>query len=296
MPPPHNNPSHTCPLPPPLLSPSLPNHLPLSPPPPKHTQRLVYLAVWRCGVVHLVDPNDELLHTQSVGQHGVFSCLALLGDTSFKLSGTGSHNQHSTVSLSDRQHISYAFSDTCGTKATASTTAILSATPLGGRPQPTQQPYFQQHLWGEGHSQHNSHTFSNTSGGKAIASTTAILSATPLGGRPQPTQEPYFQQHLCWGGRPQPTRQPCLQRHLGEGEGGPQPARQPCLQRHLLRGRGGKRGGGPQPTRQPCLQRHLGEGEGGPQPARQPCLQRHPWGEKATARLVRLPLSFKCRK
>ena len=51
-----------------------------------------------CGV-HLVDSNDELLHTQSVGQQGVLTGLAVLGDTSLKLTNTSSNDQHGAVSL-----------------------------------------------------------------------------------------------------------------------------------------------------------------------------------------------------
>ncbi|KAI5621512.1 hypothetical protein C0J50_18921, partial [Silurus asotus] len=59
------------------------------------------LAVWGLGGVHLVDSNDKLLHSQGEGQEGVFTGLAVLGDTSLKLTNTTSNNQHSTVSLQE---------------------------------------------------------------------------------------------------------------------------------------------------------------------------------------------------
>ena len=43
------------------------------------------LAVWRIGVVHLVDSDDELLDSQGVSQQGVLSGLTILGDASLEL-------------------------------------------------------------------------------------------------------------------------------------------------------------------------------------------------------------------
>lgn len=61
---------------------------------------MAHLGVWRwSGVVHLVDANDELLHTQGVGKQRMLTGLAILRNTSLKLAGTSSNNQHSTVSL-----------------------------------------------------------------------------------------------------------------------------------------------------------------------------------------------------
>uniref|UniRef100_G1LAS7 Uncharacterized protein n=1 Tax=Ailuropoda melanoleuca TaxID=9646 RepID=G1LAS7_AILME len=57
------------------------------------------LAVGGLGGVHLVDANDELFHPQGVGQEGMLTGLAVLGDAGFKLSHATSHDQHSTVSL-----------------------------------------------------------------------------------------------------------------------------------------------------------------------------------------------------
>lgn len=49
--------------------------------------------------VHLVDGNDELLDTQSVGEQGVLTSLAILGDTSLELTSTGSDNKNSAIGL-----------------------------------------------------------------------------------------------------------------------------------------------------------------------------------------------------
>ena len=51
------------------------------------------------GGVHLVDGDDELLHTQGEGQQSVLTSLAILGDTSLELTSTGSDNQDSAVGL-----------------------------------------------------------------------------------------------------------------------------------------------------------------------------------------------------
>ena len=46
------------------------------------------LAVGGLGRVHLVDTNDELLHSKSVGKQSVFSGLSVLGDTGLELTST----------------------------------------------------------------------------------------------------------------------------------------------------------------------------------------------------------------
>ena len=51
------------------------------------------------GGVHLVDGNDELLDTKSVGKESVLTSLAILGDTSLELTSTGSNDENSAVSL-----------------------------------------------------------------------------------------------------------------------------------------------------------------------------------------------------
>merc|ERR1719209_836705 len=56
-------------------------------------------AVWRLGGVHLVDSHDKLLDTQGVSQQGMFSSLTILGNASLELTGAGSDNQDSTISL-----------------------------------------------------------------------------------------------------------------------------------------------------------------------------------------------------
>jgi len=53
----------------------------------------------RSGAVHLVDTNDELLDTQGVGEEGVLTGLAILGDTSFKFTVASSDDEDSTISL-----------------------------------------------------------------------------------------------------------------------------------------------------------------------------------------------------
>ena len=49
--------------------------------------------------VHLVDSDNELLYTQSIGQQSVLTGLAVFGDTSLELTDTSSNDQHSAVSL-----------------------------------------------------------------------------------------------------------------------------------------------------------------------------------------------------
>ncbi len=51
------------------------------------------------GGVHLVDGNDELLDTESVGEESVLTGLAILGDTSLELTSTGSNDENSAISL-----------------------------------------------------------------------------------------------------------------------------------------------------------------------------------------------------
>jgi len=53
----------------------------------------------RSGAVHLVDTNNELLDTQGVGEEGVLTGLAILGDTSFKFTVASSDDEDSTISL-----------------------------------------------------------------------------------------------------------------------------------------------------------------------------------------------------
>jgi hypothetical protein len=51
------------------------------------------------GGVHLVDGDDELLDTQGVGEEGVLTGLAILGDTSLELTSTGGNDKNGAVSL-----------------------------------------------------------------------------------------------------------------------------------------------------------------------------------------------------
>ena len=51
------------------------------------------------GGVHLVDGDDELLDTKSVGEKSVLTSLAILGDTSLELTSTSSNDENSAVSL-----------------------------------------------------------------------------------------------------------------------------------------------------------------------------------------------------
>jgi len=63
-------------------------------------------AVWRFSVIDLIDTDNHLLDSQSVGQQGMFPCLTVLGDTSFELSSAGRHNQHGTIRLRrTRDHV-----------------------------------------------------------------------------------------------------------------------------------------------------------------------------------------------
>jgi hypothetical protein len=51
------------------------------------------------GGVHLVDGDDELLDTESVGEESVLTSLAILGDTSLELTSTGGNDENSAISL-----------------------------------------------------------------------------------------------------------------------------------------------------------------------------------------------------
>jgi hypothetical protein len=51
------------------------------------------------GGVHLVDGDDELLDTESVGEESVLTGLAILGDTSLELTSAGSDDENSTIGL-----------------------------------------------------------------------------------------------------------------------------------------------------------------------------------------------------
>jgi len=51
------------------------------------------------GGVHLVDGDDELLHTEGIGEKSVLTGLAVLGDTSLELTSTGSDNKDSAIGL-----------------------------------------------------------------------------------------------------------------------------------------------------------------------------------------------------
>lgn len=51
------------------------------------------------GSVHLVDGDDELTDTEGEGEEGVLASLAILGDTSFEFTSTGSNDENGAVSL-----------------------------------------------------------------------------------------------------------------------------------------------------------------------------------------------------
>ena len=51
------------------------------------------------GGVHLVDGDDELLDTESVGEQSVLTSLAILGDTSLELTSTGGNDEDSAIGL-----------------------------------------------------------------------------------------------------------------------------------------------------------------------------------------------------
>jgi hypothetical protein len=44
--------------------------------------------------IHLVDGNDELFDTQGISQEGVFTGLAILGDTSFEFTDTSGDDDY----------------------------------------------------------------------------------------------------------------------------------------------------------------------------------------------------------
>jgi len=49
--------------------------------------------------VHLVDADDELLDSEGVGEESVLTGLAILGDTGFELTSTGSDDEHTAIGL-----------------------------------------------------------------------------------------------------------------------------------------------------------------------------------------------------
>lgn len=49
--------------------------------------------------VHLVDGNNELLDTKGIGEQGVFTSLAILGNTSLELTSTGGNDENGAVGL-----------------------------------------------------------------------------------------------------------------------------------------------------------------------------------------------------
>jgi hypothetical protein len=51
------------------------------------------------GGVHLVDGDDELLDTKSVGEKSVLAGLAILGNTSLELTSTSGNDKNGTISL-----------------------------------------------------------------------------------------------------------------------------------------------------------------------------------------------------
>lgn len=53
------------------------------------------------SVVHLVDSHDELFDSKGVRKQSVFSCLAIIGDASLKLSSSSSYYENCTVSLQE---------------------------------------------------------------------------------------------------------------------------------------------------------------------------------------------------
>ncbi len=58
-----------------------------------------YLRVLGLSGVHLVDTDDELLHTEGVSQQSVLTGLTVLGDAGLELASTSSNDQHGTISL-----------------------------------------------------------------------------------------------------------------------------------------------------------------------------------------------------
>jgi len=51
------------------------------------------------GGVHLVDGDNELLDTESVGEESVLTSLAILGDTSLELTSTSGNDENGAISL-----------------------------------------------------------------------------------------------------------------------------------------------------------------------------------------------------
>lgn len=60
---------------------------------------IAFFAVGRLCGVHLVDADDELLHTQGVGQEGMFTGLPVFGNAGLKFAYASCHDQDGTVSL-----------------------------------------------------------------------------------------------------------------------------------------------------------------------------------------------------
>merc|ERR1719158_703063 len=57
------------------------------------------LGVGRLSGVHLVNGNDQLLHTEGVGEQSVLPGLSVLGNTSLELSGSRGNDEDTAVSL-----------------------------------------------------------------------------------------------------------------------------------------------------------------------------------------------------
>jgi hypothetical protein len=51
------------------------------------------------GGIHLVDGNNKLLDTKSVGEQSVLTSLTILGDTSLEFTSTSSNDENSAISL-----------------------------------------------------------------------------------------------------------------------------------------------------------------------------------------------------
>jgi len=60
---------------------------------------LVVTVLGPFGGVHLVDGDDELLDTESVGEQSVLTGLAILGDTSLELTSTSGNDENGAVGL-----------------------------------------------------------------------------------------------------------------------------------------------------------------------------------------------------
>ena len=60
---------------------------------------LVVTLLGPLGSVHLVDGNNDLADTKGVGEQGVLTGLAILGDTSLELTSTGSNDEDSAIGL-----------------------------------------------------------------------------------------------------------------------------------------------------------------------------------------------------